>query len=225
MYAADLVSDKRHGDDGLDVTGRTPLRGLLDVTAPLPAEPVRLDDVDRRLLTLLASDARASQRKLARDLHMSPPAVGERIARLERLGVVRGYTLDVDWAALGYFSVFVTVTAIQGADQAVILQSLRRLPEVEAIVVITGSIDMLARLRVRSHAHLRQVLLSEVWRIDGVQRTETFIALAEMSTKDGYVGELLSVAEHDERETDGPSAQATGRRRPDRPTRPMEEAQ
>lgn len=200
-----------------------PLRGLLDVTEPLPAEPVRLDDVDRRLLTLLAADARASQRKLARDLHMSPPAVGERIARLERLGVVRGYTVDVDWTALGYFSVFVTVTAVQGADQAVILQTLRRLPEVEAIVVITGSIDMLARLRVCSHAHLRQVLLSEVWRIDGVQRTETFIALAEMPPKEGYVGELLTVRGLDERDAD-PSGGATARRRPDHAVHTMEEA-
>lgn len=206
------------------MTGRTPLRGLLDVTAPLPAEPVRLDDVDRRLLTLLAVDARASQRKLARDLHMSPPAVGERIARLERLGVIRGYSVDVDWAALGYFSVFLTVTAVQGADQAVILQALRRLPEVEAIVVITGSIDMLARVRVRSHAHLRQVLLSEVWRIDGVQRTETFIALAEMATKADYVGELLSMRHPEEAEADGGPGPVTGRRRPDHPGPPLEEA-
>lgn len=196
----------------------------MDVTTPLPAEPVRLDDVDRRLLTLLAADARASQRKLARDLHMSPPAVGERIARLERLGAIRGYTVDVDWTALGYFSVFVTVTAVQGADQAVILQALRRLPEVEAIVVITGSIDMLARLRVRSHAHLREVLLSEVWRIDGVQRTETFIALAEMPSKEDYVGELLALRDPDDREGDGASGGVTGRRRPDHPVRGIEEA-
>lgn len=206
------------------MTDRSPLRGLLDVTAPLPVDPVRLDEVDRRLVTLLAADARASQRKLARDLHMSPPAVGERIARLERLGVIRSYTVDVDWTALGYFSVFVTVTAVQGANQAVILQALRRLPEVEAIVVITGSIDMLARLRVRSHAHLRQVLLSEVWRIDGVQRTETFIALAEMAAKEDYVGELLALWDADEREGDGAGGPATARRRADHPLGPMEEA-
>lgn len=206
------------------MTERSPLRGLLDVTAPLPADPVRLDEVDRRLVTLLAADARASQRKLARDLHMSPPAVGERIARLERLGVIRRYTVDVDWTALGYFSVFVTVTAVQGANQAVILQALRRLPEVEAIVVITGSIDMLARLRVRSHAHLRQVLLSEVWRIDGVQRTETFIALAEMAAKVDYVGELLALGDADGREGDGAGGPTTTRRRADHPLGPMEEA-
>lgn len=173
------------------MTGRPPLSGLLDVTVPHPNEPAKLDALDRRLVALLAIDARASQRKLARDLHMSPPAVGERIARLERLGVIRGYTVRLGWAALGYVTVFLAVTAIQGADQGSILQALRRLPEVEEVIVITGSMDMLARLRVRDHAHLRQVLLSEIWRMNGVQRTETFVGLAEMPEKEGYVADLL----------------------------------
>jgi len=170
---------------------RTPLWGLLDVTTPLPLEPAKLDEVDRRLLALLASDSRASQRKLARDLHMSPPAVGERISRLERLGVIRGYSVRIDWTALGYQTVVLAVTAGQGADQAAILEALRLLPEVEEVVVVTGSMDMLARLRVRDHSHLRQVLLSEIWRIEGVQRTETFVGLAEMPAKESYVADLL----------------------------------
>lgn len=170
---------------------RTPLWGLLEVTTPLPQKPARLDEVDRRLIALLASDSRASQRKLARELHMSPPAVGERIGRLERLGVIRGYTVRIDWTALGYETVVLAVTAGQGADQAAILQALRQLPEVEEVVVVTGSMDMLARLRVRDHPHLRQVLLSEIWRIEGVQRTETFVGLAEMPAKECYVADLL----------------------------------
>ncbi len=174
------------------MTDRAPLSGLLDVTAPLPEEPAQLDALDRRLVALLAADARASQRKLARDLHMSPPAVAERIARLERLGVIRGYTIRLDWSALGYVTVFLAVTAVQGADQGAILEALRSMPEVEEIAVITGSMDMLARIRVRDHAHLRQVLLSEIWRIAGVQRTETFVGLAEMPAKEGYVADLLA---------------------------------
>lgn len=198
------------------MTGRTPLWGLLDVTAPLPDEPARLDATDRKLLALLAADARSSQRKLARDLHMSPPAVGERLARLERLGVIGGYTIRIDWAALGYMTVFLAVTAVQGADQAAILEALRDLPEVEHIVVITGSMDMLARLRVRDHSHLRAVLLSQIWRIDGVQRTETFIGLAEMAAKDGYVGDLLQRAEregddHPPGSVNGAAARGSGR--------------
>lgn len=173
------------------MTERSPLAGLLEVTSPYPDEAAHVDEVDRRLLALLAADARTSQRKLARALHMSPPAVGERIARLERAGVIRGYTVSVGWAALGYVTVYLAVTAIQGADQGAILRSLHSLAEVEEIIVITGSMDLLARLRVRDHAHLRHLLLSEVWQLEGVQRTETFVGLAEMPEKLDYLAGLL----------------------------------
>lgn len=190
--------------------GAAPLWGLLEVTVPIPEEVAVLDDIDRRLLALLAGDSRASQRKLARDLHMSAPAVGERIARLERSGVIRGYTISIDWAALGYDSVYLVVTAVQGADQAAILRALRDLPEVEEIMVITGAMDMLARLRVRDHAHLRQILLSQIWRIEGVQRTETFVALAEMPAKFGYIADLLERSPRSDPRSDGATTGSDG---------------
>jgi DNA-binding Lrp family transcriptional regulator len=175
---------------------KAPLSGLADV-ASRPRNSVRLDDVDRRLLALLADDARVSQRGLARELRMSPPAIGERIARLERAGVVRGYRVDIDWAALGYVTGYLAVTAMEGADQSAIMRGLHLLPEVQDIAVITGSMDMLARVRVRDHTHLRRFLLEGVWQMPGIQRTETFLSLAEMPSKDFSV-ELLCSDEQDD---------------------------
>lgn len=66
-----------------------------------------LDAVDRRLLQMLASHARITTAELARQIGMSAPSVADRIRRLEEVGIVRGYTVDVDPVALGY-----TLTAI-----------------------------------------------------------------------------------------------------------------
>jgi DNA-binding Lrp family transcriptional regulator len=153
------------------------------VTSP-PPTPVQLDAVDRQLLGLLAHDSRISQRRLGRELKMSPPAIGERIARLERAGVIRGYTLAIDWSMLGFATCYLAVSAVQGADQGTVMAELHRLPEVEEVIVITGALDMLARVRVRDHTHLRRLLLEHVWQIEGVQRTETFLSLAEMPAKE-----------------------------------------
>lgn len=172
-----------------------PLSGLAEVMAK-PSPPVRLDAIDLRLLRLLVADARISQRALAREMHMSPPAIGERIARLERSGVVRGYTVDIDWGALGFATqVYLAVTA--NTDRASILTALHEIPEVEDLAVVTGSMDLLARVRVRDHAHLRQLLFERIWRIDGVERTETFLSLAEMPAKD-YAGGLLAAMDDDD---------------------------
>jgi DNA-binding Lrp family transcriptional regulator len=162
---------------------RPPLSRLADV-APPAHTTVSLDAVDRQLLTLLSQDARVSQRRLARELRMSPPAIGERVARLERAGVIRGYRVSIDWAVLGYLTCYLAVSAQQDADQGRVMAALYALPEVEDVTVITGSLDMLVRLRVRDHVHLRQFLLEHVWQLDGVQRTETFLSLAELPSKE-----------------------------------------
>jgi DNA-binding Lrp family transcriptional regulator len=160
-----------------------PLAGVADVVARQP-RPAVLDAVDLEILQLLAGDARMSQRSLARTLGMSPPAVGERISRLERAGVIRGYTIDIGWPEAGLpVTVFLTITAVQGQSLAPVIEALRELPEVTDVRLVTGAIDLLARLVVRDHNHLRQLLLERVWQITGVQRTETLVTLAEMQPK------------------------------------------
>ncbi|HEX4755285.1 MAG TPA: Lrp/AsnC family transcriptional regulator [Candidatus Dormibacteraeota bacterium] len=160
-----------------------PLAGLADVVAS-PVRPAVLDAVDLEILQLLAGDSRMSQRSLARALGMSPPAVGERISRLERAGVIRAYTIDVGWPEVGFpVTVYLTITAVQGHSLAPVIEALRSLPEVADVSLVTGAIDLLARLVVRDHNHLRELLLQRVWQITGVQRTETLVTLAEMHPK------------------------------------------
>ena len=156
-----------------------PLAGLVALSSP-PTPPVPLDDVDRALLALLAQDSRASQRSLARALGVSAPTIGDRLARLERTGVIRGYGVVVDWGALGFpVVVYLAITAAQGHELGPVLAAVAELPEVEDVTVVTGDLDLLARLRVRDYAHLRAVLLERVWQLSGVQRTETYLAIAE----------------------------------------------
>jgi Lrp/AsnC family transcriptional regulator, leucine-responsive regulatory protein len=56
--------------------------------------------------------------------------------------------------------------------------------------VVTGSLDLLVRLRVRDHAHLRELLLTKIFQISGVQRTETFLSLADVEP-DNFAAAVL----------------------------------
>jgi DNA-binding Lrp family transcriptional regulator len=160
-----------------------PLSRLADVASPRAAT-VELDAIDRQLLVRISEDARVSQRRLARELGLSPSLIAERLGRLERAGVIRGYRVSLDWAVLGYLTCYLAVSAVPGADQSQVMSALHALPEVEDVNVITGSLDMLVRVRVRDYNHLRRFLLERAWQIQGVQRTETFLPLAELTGKD-----------------------------------------
>jgi Lrp/AsnC family transcriptional regulator, leucine-responsive regulatory protein len=171
-------------------TTSAPLARLTDVASPT-VEKVEFDDLDLTLLRALAEDARQSQRALARAVGMSPPAIADRLARLERLGAIRGYRVELDWAALGYpVVVYLAVTAGPGMDLSEIIRAIRELPEAQDMSVVTGGLDLLVRLRVRDHTHLRELLLGAIFRIPGVQRTETFLSLAD-AEPDNFAVALL----------------------------------
>jgi DNA-binding Lrp family transcriptional regulator len=122
---------------------------------------------------------------------MSAPAVADRLARLERSGVIRGYRADIDWAALGLpVVVYLAVTAGPGMDLSEIILQIRALPETQDMSVVTGSLDLLVRLRVRDHTHLRELLLTKIFEITGVQRTETFLSLADVEP-DNFAAAML----------------------------------
>jgi Lrp/AsnC family transcriptional regulator, leucine-responsive regulatory protein len=171
-------------------TTSAPLARLTDVASPT-VEKVEFDDLDLTLLRALAEDARQSQRALARAVGMSPPAIADRLARLERVGAIRGYRVDLDWAALGYpVVVYLAVTAGPGMDLSEIIRAIRELPEAQDMSVVTGGLDLLVRLRVRDHTHLRELLLGAIFRIPGVQRTETYLSLAD-AEPDNFAEALL----------------------------------
>lgn len=177
-----------------------------EVQKPRPV--VELDPIDRQLLVLLLEDPRVSQRQLARMVGMSPPAVGERIARLERQGVIRGYTTVVDWAAVGYPGVvYVPMALATDADLGQILAELRGIAELTDLVVVTGSYDMIAQFRIRDHAHLQALLLDRIWPIRGLQRIETFLSLGDVVRK-AHLRELIEERAVDEGlpQEDGPEA-------------------
>ena len=78
-----------------------------------------LDDTDRRILGLLLDDARRSWRDIADVIDLSPPAVADRVDRLDDLGVIKGFTVDIDRSKLrAGVPVLVTVTMTPGAATA-----------------------------------------------------------------------------------------------------------
>jgi DNA-binding Lrp family transcriptional regulator len=68
---------------------------------PRGREDAMLDAIDRRLLGLLAEDAGLSYAELGQQLHLSPPAVHERVKRLRRDGVIKGTVAWLDGARIG----------------------------------------------------------------------------------------------------------------------------
>ena len=97
-----------------------------------------LDAVNKRIVEELQTDARLSMAALGRRVNLSAPAVAERVQRLEREGVIRGYRADIDPVALGY-SVSAVIRVAPAARQLEKIRELaRESPEVVECHRITG---------------------------------------------------------------------------------------
>ena len=136
-----------------------------------------LDTLDRRLLALLQADARTSTADMARQLGVARTTVLARLARLERSGVIVGYTvrLGQDEGDRGVEAYVGITTAPKSA--ALVTQRLAALPELRQLCSVSGEFDYLALLRAESTARL-DALLDEIGAIEGVTKTTTSVVLA-----------------------------------------------
>ena len=124
----------------------------------LPSGKSLLDDVNRRLLTALGADPRLSAAELARRVGLSAPAVRERLTRLTEAGVIRGYRLDIDPAALG-LPVTAWVRVRPGPGQLPRIAELAaRTPEVSECHRISGEDCFLLKVHVPAIDALEAVL-------------------------------------------------------------------
>lgn len=136
-----------------------------------------LDSLDRRLVALLQADARTSTADLARQLGVARTTVLARLQRLERSGVIVGYTvrLGQEEGERGVEAYVGIATAPKSA--ALVTQRLAALPELRQLCSVSGEFDYLALLRAESTARL-DVLLDEIGAIEGVLKTTTSVVLA-----------------------------------------------
>jgi DNA-binding Lrp family transcriptional regulator len=146
-----------------------------------PQPPVALshpkDQTDRDLIALLQANARESTANLARKLGIARTTVVARLARLERDGVIVGYTVRLgqdDQRPQVRAHVGITLQPKRSRD---VLARLQKIPELLQLSSVSGEFDYIAVLRADTTARL-DVLLDEIGEIEGVHKTTTSVVLA-----------------------------------------------
>ena len=144
-------------------------------------EEAELDETDREILGLLQRDSRRSFAEIAKAVSLSAPAVKRRVSRLEDVGVIRGYTLQVDHAKLGRPLDAFTELRFSGSTSVDAIAAIAtEIPEVETVFTIAGDPDALVWIRVRDVAELKRVI-DRLRRSGKVTGTKTLMVLSSWS--------------------------------------------
>lgn len=135
-------------------------------------------DTDTQLLALLKANAREPTASLARKLGLARSTVQERIARLEREGAIKGYTVRLlDDAEARRLRAIVMISADpKQADR--VSGELKRMTEVRALSAVSGAYDMMAMVETETTARM-DAALDRIGKATGVARTVSSIILSE----------------------------------------------
>ena len=151
-----------------------------------------IDDTDRRILSILLSDAATSKAQIARRLGLAASVISERIRRLEADGVIRGYEVRLDAKKLGKpLLAFVFVTDAkpsQGFDTA---DALSRVTGLEELHKIAGDDCYLLKLRARDTDELNAIIEEQINPVQSVSRVRTTIVLRPVTERGPLGGQNL----------------------------------
>lgn len=137
-----------------------------------------VDELDLLIIALLMKDAKTPYSEIGNKLNVSGGTIHVRIKKLENLGVIKGSTLNIDYAKLGFNLIaFLGIQLTEGKLHEEVVKKLNEIPEIVELHYTTGTYNMFAKIICLNSEHLSQILIEKITSIDGIARTETTISL------------------------------------------------
>lgn len=135
-----------------------------------------LDDVDRKILSLLKKDSRLQYAEIGKKVNLSAPAVHARVKKMEANNVIRHYTIDINPDAMeADLCAFVRIGKSRGTS-AQVAQHLTKIRQIEECHGVAGEDCLMIKLRVGSTQELSK-LIDHIREIEGIERTLTVVVL------------------------------------------------
>lgn len=141
---------------------------------------IEIDNTDLRILSLLMEDANMPYTEIGNKLDVSGGTIHVRMKKMEAMGIVKGSQLVIDHVKLGWdIAAFLGIYLDKSSLYGEVAKELMKIPEVVNIHYTTGIYSIFAKIVCRDTQHLRAVLHDKIQKVQGIQRTETFISLEE----------------------------------------------
>jgi len=139
-----------------------------------------VDKFDLAILKVLQEDARASLQDISKRVGLSPTPCWNRIRKMEAEGVIQGYTVRIDPAAIGFTeTVLVQVTLESHTDETLydFGRTLEQIPEVLEAYLVSGDYDYYIRIAVKDTRDYERLLRERLYRIPGIRHSKSSFVL------------------------------------------------
>nr|WP_206204937.1 MULTISPECIES: Lrp/AsnC family transcriptional regulator [unclassified Thermococcus] len=135
-----------------------------------------IDELDRKILSLLQKDARLSYREIAKELNVAVGTVYNRLKRLEEEGILKGFYPKLDYEKLGYELTAIIGIRAQGKRIIQIEREIAKDEHVLCVYDVTGEYDIIVIAKFKGREDMNR-FVKKVLAIDGVEKTNTHVAM------------------------------------------------
>ncbi|MGB9732222.1 MULTISPECIES: Lrp/AsnC family transcriptional regulator [Calditerrivibrio] len=138
-----------------------------------------IDNIDKKLINMLISNSRTSYADMAKEVDLSSPSVIERIKKLEANGIIKSYTANVNYKALGYDILAFIGISLDSAQS--ISDFEKNISNIDEDLIechhVTGDFTMIAKVITKNTETLSN-LIKKIRNIKGVQKTNTILVFS-----------------------------------------------
>jgi Lrp/AsnC family transcriptional regulator, leucine-responsive regulatory protein len=140
---------------------------------------MNIDVIDRRILDMIQKDGKVSQSQIAQTVGLTTPSVNERIKKMEKRGIIKGYAALLDQSKLGVgLTAFIDVTLENARCEEVFISEIEKLLEVQECHHMSGDCDYRLKVKAVSPAELEGFLRRKIHTIKGVSKIKVEISLS-----------------------------------------------
>ena len=146
-----------------------------------------LDEKDLRVLDELKENAKRTTSQISKRVNLPITTVHNRIKKLEKLGIIKRYTVELDYKKLDKpMTAYVMVQVIYMLPSGIkvmqedVAKEIKGLPGVELVELLTGGTDILVKVRVKDVDELNDFIIRKLRKIEGVDKVQTSVVLSKI---------------------------------------------
>lgn len=142
---------------------------------------MKLDNIDRKILSILQENAKITNALLAKEVGLSPAPTLERVKKLEQSGLIQSYHAELDTSKIGLGVAVFLQASLQGSRKSLMdsfLEKIQSIPEVVECYHITGSSDFLIKILTKDIQTYNQFILEKLIDIEEVGNMQSMVVLS-----------------------------------------------
>lgn len=139
---------------------------------------MKLDQIDIIILNMIMQDARTPFKDIAEACHLSRAAVHQRVQRMIGKGIITGSGYKIDLSKLGYKTYsYVGLLLENSKYYQKVEEELMKIPEIVECTYTTGTFALIVKIYAKDNAHLMEILMEKIHKIEGISSSETMVVL------------------------------------------------